>query len=84
LGWKSTGRGDITFGETEIRTEGDLVARPVDVGVVFFQPGDPEDYWVSSELGVPEGEGLLVRSDSEGQWSFVGYRPSVAFLAISH
>jgi hypothetical protein len=65
LSWKGTGCGDIAFRETEIGAEGDLVAGPVDVGVVLFQPGDPEDYWVSSELGVSEGKDLLVRSDSE-------------------
>jgi hypothetical protein len=65
LSRKGTGCGDITFGETKIGAEGDLMAGPVDVGVVLFQPGDSEDYWVSSELGVPEGKDLLVRPDSE-------------------
>jgi len=65
LSRKGTGCEDIAFGETKIGAEGDLMARPVDVGIVLFQPGDPENYWVFSELGVPEGKDLLVRSDSE-------------------
>ena len=54
LGRKGTGCGDVAFGETEIGAEGELMAGPVDVGVVFLQPGDPEDYRVPSELGDAE------------------------------
>lgn len=65
LGGKGAGCGDIAFGETEIGAECDLVARPVDVGIMSLQPGDPEDYWVPSELGVVEHQNFFVRSDSE-------------------
>lgn len=65
MSWKGTGCGDIAFGETKIGAEGDLVARPVDIGIVSFQPGHAKDYWISSKLGVSEGKDLFVRSDGE-------------------
>ena len=65
MGGKSAGCGDIAFGETEVGAKCDLVARPVDVGIVSLQPGDPEDYWVPSEFGVAERQNLFMRSDGE-------------------
>ena len=64
---------DMALGQAVLRAERDLIAGPMDVGVVLSQPGEPENYRVSSQPGVREFQLFLVGSDGEGKRSFMGY-----------
>lgn len=52
----------------ELGGERDFVTSPVDGGVVEFEPGDPQDHWIVSELRNVEGEsfGVLSERDVDG------------------